>query len=67
MIFSGFIAPKMLEDVEVNKIAVKLGKTPAQIILRFLVQMDISVIPKSTSADRLLENFQVNIRQIQRM
>jgi diketogulonate reductase-like aldo/keto reductase len=31
-------------------------KTPAQIGLRYLVQMNVSVIPRSTRADRIAEN-----------
>ena len=33
------------------------GKTPAQIALRYLVQLGISVIPKSSHKERMKENF----------
>lgn len=51
--------PDLLANPEVLKIAEKVGKTPAQVLLRNLLQRDISIIPKSTNADRLKENFSV--------
>lgn len=41
------------------KLAEKYHRSPAQIGLRWLVQKGISVIPKSTSLDRQLENSQI--------
>lgn len=41
------------------KLAEKYHRSPAQIGLRWLVQQHISVIPKSTSLDRQLENTQI--------
>ena len=35
------------------------GKSAAQVILRFLVQNDVVVIPKSTHKERMIENFNV--------
>lgn len=35
------------------------GKTVAQIILRWLIQLDIAVIPKSVSKERMRENFDI--------
>lgn len=37
----------------------KYGKTPAQIALRFLLQSDVVVIPKSTHKERMAENINV--------
>jgi len=49
--------PKLIEDPVVTEIAKKHGKTNAQILLRFLVQKDIIVIPKSVNPGRIKENF----------
>jgi len=45
-------------DVLVS-IAEKHGKTVAQVILRWLTQRDIIVIPKSVRKDRMAENFDI--------
>lgn len=37
----------------------KYGKTPAQILLRWAVQLGVSTIPKSVSSQRIRENFSV--------
>lgn len=42
-----------------NMIAGKLGKTPAQVSLRWGLQMGHSVLPKSTNEARINENFDV--------
>uniref|UniRef100_A0A914YND7 NADP-dependent oxidoreductase domain-containing protein n=1 Tax=Panagrolaimus superbus TaxID=310955 RepID=A0A914YND7_9BILA len=48
-----------LENEAVVRLTKKYGKTPAQILLRHLIQREISVIPKSTNEKRLKENFEV--------
>ncbi|KAI6224015.1 alcohol dehydrogenase [Aphelenchoides besseyi] len=48
--------PSPLENSLVKKLAEKHSKTPAQILLRHLVQRGICVIPKSTNEKRLKEN-----------
>lgn len=40
-------------------VAEKLGKTPAQVALRWGIQMGHSVLPKSTHQNRIKENFDV--------
>lgn len=42
-----------------KEIGEKYGKTPAQVALRFLLQSDVVVIPKSTHENRMQENFNV--------
>ena len=34
-------------------------RTPAQIVLRWSVQRNIGVIPKSTKIERIVENFKI--------
>ena len=40
-------------------VAKKHGKTPAQVALRFLIEQDIVVIPKTTRIERMRENIAV--------
>lgn len=42
-----------------KKIGEKYGKSTAQVALRFLIQSDVVVIPKSTHTNRMEENFSV--------
>jgi len=48
-----------LSEPVVAEIAQKHHKTPAQILLRQLMQRNIAVIPKSTNSDRIKQNFDV--------
>jgi diketogulonate reductase-like aldo/keto reductase len=43
----------------VRQIADRAGRTPAQVLLRWCVQRDLPVIPKSTHRDRIEENAQI--------
>ena len=47
-----------LSDQRVREIAEQVGRTPAQVLLRWCVQRDLVVIPKSTHRDRIEENAQ---------
>jgi diketogulonate reductase-like aldo/keto reductase len=51
--------PTVLQDTIVMEIARAHSKTPAQILLRHLVQQGVIVIPKSVTERRIKENFQV--------
>lgn len=42
-----------------KEIGAKYGKSTAQVALRFLIQSDVVVIPKSTHKERMEENFNV--------
>ena len=48
-----------LSDRRVRQIAERLGRTPAQVLLRWCVQRDLVVITKSTHRDRIEENAQI--------
>ena len=52
-------ANEMFKEEAVQHLADKYGKTPAQILLRFLLQNDVVVIPKSVHEDRIIENIDV--------
>jgi diketogulonate reductase-like aldo/keto reductase len=48
-----------LSDANVSQIAQRVGRTPAQVLLRWCVQQGIPVIPKSTHRERIEENAQI--------
>lgn len=47
---------QMLKAPEIEAIAARLGRTPAQIILRWHIERGHVVIPKSINADRITQN-----------
>lgn len=49
----------MFTNPVLTKIGEKYGKTAAQTALRFLMQSDVVVIPKSVHKDRMVQNFEV--------
>jgi diketogulonate reductase-like aldo/keto reductase len=48
-----------LRDETVRQLAQRLGRTPAQVLLRWALQLGLPVIPKSTHRERIEENGQV--------
>ena len=48
-----------LADATVGAIAARLGRTPAQVLLRWCVQHGVPVISKSAHRDRIAENSQI--------
>jgi diketogulonate reductase-like aldo/keto reductase len=48
-----------LSDERVRQIAERVGRTPAQVLLRWCVQRDLIVITKSTHRERIEENAQI--------
>jgi diketogulonate reductase-like aldo/keto reductase len=48
-----------LGDERVARIAERLGHTPAQVLVRWCLQRDLVVLPKSTHRERIEENGQV--------
>lgn len=49
----------MLEIPEVKSIATRLGKSPAQILLKWINKRGVAAIPKSTNEKRLRENIEL--------
>ncbi|KAK3441216.1 hypothetical protein EUGRSUZ_B01499 [Eucalyptus grandis] len=56
---TGSIKSDILKNPVITTIAEKLGKTPAQVTLRWGLQMGHSVLPKSTNEARIKENFDI--------
>jgi len=48
-----------LSNKTVNEVAHRVGRTPAQVLLRWCLQHDVPVIPKSTHRERIQENAQI--------
>jgi 2,5-diketo-D-gluconate reductase A len=48
---------QVLDDPVVEEIAERLGRTPAQVVLRWHLQRGSIVFPKSTTPERIRENF----------
>ena len=49
----------VLDDPVVTEIAAKLGRTPAQVVLRWHVQRGNIIFPKSVTPERIRENFEI--------
>ena len=54
--FSPLARARKLDDPKLIQLAMKYDKTPAQILLRWAIQHDIIIIPKSVHKDRIIEN-----------
>lgn len=50
---------KLLGHPAITEIADKLGRTPAQVIVRWHIEKGLVVIPKSVTPSRIIENFKV--------
>ncbi len=50
---------KVLDDPTINQVAQKVGKTPAQVVLRWHIQRGDIVFPKSVTPSRIKENFEL--------
>ena len=57
--YSPLTRGKRLDDPSIVRIAMAYEKTPAQILVRWSLQHDLVVIPKSNHEERILENSQV--------
>lgn len=52
-------APSLMEDSTVASIAGRLGKSPAQVLVRWALQRGTSVLPKSVNPARIRSNAEV--------
>eukprot|EP00933_Yihiella_yeosuensis_P042160 TRINITY_DN36683_c0_g1_i1.p1 TRINITY_DN36683_c0_g1~~TRINITY_DN36683_c0_g1_i1.p1 ORF type:complete len:488 (-),score=76.80 TRINITY_DN36683_c0_g1_i1:374-1837(-) len=50
----GYMSP--MEDPHIKSIASRYGKTPSQVLHRWLLQLGAAVIPRSTKQERIREN-----------
>ena len=57
--WSPLMNAQILEDETINDIANEIGKSPAQVIIRWNVQHGVVVIPKSVTPSRIEENLNV--------
>jgi len=57
--WSPLMRGKVLRDSVIQKIAENHGKTPAQVVLRWDMQLSIITIPKSVTPERIQENADV--------
>jgi diketogulonate reductase-like aldo/keto reductase len=48
-----------LSNPTVSRVAQRVARTPAQVLLRWCLQHDVPVIPKSTHRERIAENAQI--------
>lgn len=57
--WSPLINSQILHDDVINEVANEVGKTPAQVVIRWNIQHDVVVIPKSVTPHRIEENLDV--------
>ena len=57
--YSPLTKGKKLEDPRLNKIALNYSKSPAQVLIRWAIQRDVVVLPKSSKNERITENADV--------
>jgi 2,5-diketo-D-gluconate reductase A len=49
----------VLDDPEITAVAEKVGRTTAQVVLRWHIERGSIVFPKSTTPSRIKENFEL--------
>lgn len=57
--YSPLVHAKRMDESRLVSISQELGKTPAQILIRWAMQRGMIVLPKSVNNDRIIENFTV--------
>ncbi|GJQ72882.1 hypothetical protein Trydic_g1530 [Trypoxylus dichotomus] len=51
--------PNLMDDAKLKNLAAKYNKSVAQILLRYQVQRNLAIIPKSVTKSRIQENFNI--------
>ena len=57
--YSPLVHAKRMDEPRLVTISDELGKTPAQVLIRWAMQRGMVVLPKSVNEDRIIENFSV--------
>ena len=57
--YSSLGTGRNIANERVSQVARRIGRTPAQVLLRWCLQHEVPVIPKSTHRDRIAENAQI--------
>ena len=57
--YSPLVHAKRMDEPRLMAISDELGKTPAQVLIRWAIQRGMVVLPKSVNQDRIVENFAV--------
>jgi diketogulonate reductase-like aldo/keto reductase len=57
--YSSLGTGRHLSDRRVGQVASRVGRSPAQVLLRWCLQRDTVVLPKSTHRDRVNENARI--------
>jgi diketogulonate reductase-like aldo/keto reductase len=57
--YSSLGTGRYLDDGTVQRVANRVGRTPAQVLLRWCLQHEVLVIPKSVHQERIRENAQI--------
>ena len=57
--YSPLVHAKRMDEPKLGAISEELGKTPAQVLIRWSIQRGMVVLPKSVNKSRIVENFSV--------
>ena len=57
--YSPLVHAKRMDEERLVEISEEMGKTPAQILIRWSIQRGMVVLPKSVNENRIIENFAV--------